>query len=128
VDKPEDRHAWSRGVNSKLSKLEREVFLSGYEKVFLLFMDSCCICAECSGEREECKEPKLSRPAPEAMAVDVYTTVRQFGYPIGAPYRLFAGYEPLFLFDGCIAGKTEEEGIGWLDHDPERALSIHRAR
>jgi len=82
VDKPDDRHAWSRGVNLKLSKLEREVFLSGYEKVFLLFMDSCCICAECSGEREKCKEPKLSRPAPEAMAVDVYTTVRQFGYPI----------------------------------------------
>jgi predicted metal-binding protein len=69
-------------VNSKLSKLEREVFLSGYEKVFLLFMDSCCICEKCSGEREKCKEPKLSRPAPEAMAVDVYTTVRQFGYPI----------------------------------------------
>jgi predicted metal-binding protein len=44
VDKPEDRHAWTRKVNSKLSKLEREVFLSGFEKVFLLFMESCHIC------------------------------------------------------------------------------------
>ena len=82
VDKPEDRHAWSKNVNMKLSKLEREVFLSGYERAFLLFMDSCCICADCSQERENCKEPRLSRPSPEAMAVDVFTTVRQFGFSI----------------------------------------------
>jgi len=82
VDKPEDRHAWSSKVNAKLIKLEREVFLSGYERAFLLFMDSCCVCSECSGERESCKEPRLSRPSPEAMAVDVFTTVRKFGFPI----------------------------------------------
>ena len=82
VDKPEDRHAWSREINLKLSKLEREVFFSGYEKAFLLFMDSCNICAKCSGERDKCIEPKISRPAPEAMAVDVYSTVRQVGYHI----------------------------------------------
>jgi predicted metal-binding protein len=82
VDKPEDRHAWTRKVNMKLLKLEREVFLAGYERAFLLFMDSCSICTECSGVREKCKEPRLSRPAPEAMAVDVYTTVRQFSFPI----------------------------------------------
>jgi predicted metal-binding protein len=82
VDKPEDRHAWSSKVNLKLAKLEREVFLAGYERAFLLFMDSCCICADCTGERENCKEPRLSRPSPEAMAVDVFTTVRQFGFPI----------------------------------------------
>jgi predicted metal-binding protein len=82
VAKPEDRHAWTRKVNMKLLKLEREVFMAGYERAFLLFMDSCSICTECSGARESCKEPRLSRPAPEAMAVDVYTTVRQFGFPI----------------------------------------------
>ena len=82
VDRPEDRHAWSSKVNAKLIKLEREVFLAGYEKAFLLFMDSCCLCAECSAQREICKEPRFSRPSPEAMAVDVYTTVRQFGFPI----------------------------------------------
>jgi len=82
VDKPEDRHAWTRKVNLKLVKLEREVFISGYERAFLLYMDSCCICAECTGERVTCKEHKLSRPSPESMAVDVFTTVRNIGYKI----------------------------------------------
>ena len=82
VDQPEDRHAWSSKVNMKLVKLEREVFLAGYERAFLLYMDSCCICSECSKERENCKEPRLARPSPEAMAMDVFTTVRQFGFPI----------------------------------------------
>jgi predicted metal-binding protein len=82
VDKPEDRHSWSRGVNLELVKLERAVFLAGYEKAFLLFMDSCSICDECPGVREACKNPRLARPSPEAMAVDVFSTVRQYGYPI----------------------------------------------
>jgi predicted metal-binding protein len=82
VAKPEDRHRWSQKVNAKLSKLEREVFLCGYERVFLLYMDSCCICTECSGSRSQCKVPRISRPSPEAMAIDVYSTVRQFGFPI----------------------------------------------
>ncbi|MFQ6109297.1 MAG: DUF2284 domain-containing protein [Candidatus Aminicenantales bacterium] len=82
VKKPEDRFAWTRKVNLRLLKLEREIFLSGHEKAFLLFMDSCNICPECSVEKGECKEPKLARPSPEAMAVDVYATVRQIGYPI----------------------------------------------
>jgi predicted metal-binding protein len=82
MDKPEDRHAWSRKINAKLVKLEREVFLTGYERAFLLFMDSCCFCKECTGDRQTCKEPFMARPAPEAMAVDVYSTVRQYGFPI----------------------------------------------
>jgi predicted metal-binding protein len=82
MDKPEDRHAWSRKINAKLLELEREVFLAGYERAFLLFMDSCCFCKECTGNRQTCNEPRLARPAPEAMAVDVYATVRQFGFPI----------------------------------------------
>lgn len=82
VDKPEDRFAWTRKINLKLLKMEREIFLSGYEKAFLLFLDSCNICPDCPGQRENCKEPKLARPTPEAMSVDVYTTVKQAGYPI----------------------------------------------
>ena len=80
--KPDDRHKWSKGINAKLSQLEREVFTSGYERAFLLFMDSCSLCAECSGRREECKHLKSARPSPEAMAVDVFSTVRKVGYPI----------------------------------------------
>ncbi len=82
VDKPEDRHAWSRELNLALLKLERGVFLLGYHKAFLLFMDSCGICADCAGARWDCKSPKQARPTPEAMAVDVFATVRQYGYPI----------------------------------------------
>jgi predicted metal-binding protein len=82
VRKPEERHAWSSGVSRALLKLEREVFLAGYHKVFLLPMDSCSLCASCPGVRERCKQPALARPSPEAMAVDVYSTVRQWGYTI----------------------------------------------
>ena len=82
MDKPEDRHAWSARINAKLVKLERAVFLAGFERAFLLFMDSCCFCKECSGRRENCEQPRMARPAPEAMAVDVYSTVRKFGFEI----------------------------------------------
>lgn len=89
VKKPEDRHKWTRKVNLKLSKLEREVFLRGYEKAFLLFMDSCCICGQCADSREKCKKPEIARPSPEALAVDVFSTVRQYGFPI----EVRTGYE-----------------------------------
>jgi predicted metal-binding protein len=82
VDKPEDRHAWTKKVNLSLLELEREVFLSGYRKAFLLVMDSCGLCEQCSGDRKTCKQPRLSRPTPESMAIDVFATVRQIGYPI----------------------------------------------
>ncbi len=82
MDKPEDRHAWSAKINAKLLKMERAVFLAGFERAFLLFMDSCCFCRECSGRRETCAQPRMARPAPEAMAVDVYSTVRRYGFEI----------------------------------------------
>lgn len=82
VDKPEDRFEWTRGINLKLLELEKEIFCSGFEKSFLLFMDSCNLCRSCREKKEDCKEPKMSRPTPEALGIDVYTTVRKAGYPI----------------------------------------------
>jgi len=82
VAKPEDRHKWSRAINMKLAKLERDVFLSGHERAFLLFMDSCSLCQDCCGAKAACKQPRSARPSPEAMAVDVYSTVKQIGFPI----------------------------------------------
>ncbi|MCU0722301.1 MAG: DUF2284 domain-containing protein [Planctomycetes bacterium] len=82
VAKPGDRHAWSREVNRGLLAVEREVFLAGCEKAFLLFMDTCNLCPECGGSRAACKRPRSVRPAPEAMAVDVFATVRKAGYPL----------------------------------------------
>ena len=82
VDKPEDRHAWTRELNLKLLELEREIFCSGHEKAFLLFLDSCNLCDGCPGVRAKCKEPEQARPSPESLAVDVFTTVRKVGYTI----------------------------------------------
>jgi predicted metal-binding protein len=82
LEEPEKRWAWTRKLNGQLLKLEREVFISGYEKAFLLFLDSCNFCESCAAEKSGCKEPKMARPTPEAFAMDVYATVRQVGYPI----------------------------------------------
>jgi predicted metal-binding protein len=77
-----DRIAWNRQINERLSKLEREFFLSGHERVFLLSPSGCVLCAKCSGRRETCALPATARPTPEALAIDVYSTARRFGYPI----------------------------------------------
>jgi predicted metal-binding protein len=82
LEDPETRHAWTKGINKRLVNLEREVFITGYRKAFMLYMDSCYLCEECAADRLECNHPRLSRPAPEAMAVDVFETVRRYGYPI----------------------------------------------
>jgi predicted metal-binding protein len=82
VVKPEDRFGWSREVNRKLLDVEKAVFLAGYHKAFLLFMDECRLCDKCPGVRAECRNPKMARPSPESFAVDVFTTVRKLGYPI----------------------------------------------
>ncbi len=82
MDRPDDRHAWSARINARLVKLERAVFLAGYHRVFQLFMDSCAFCKSCTGNRAACEQPRMARPSPEAMAVDVYATVRRFGFPI----------------------------------------------
>jgi predicted metal-binding protein len=82
VDKPEDRHAWSRKLNLEMVRLEQELFKAGFVKVFLMPFDSCNYCLDCPGVRTACKELKLARPSPDAMAIDVFTTVRKLGYPI----------------------------------------------
>ena len=82
MEKPEYRHDWTNRINKRLSKLEREVFLAGHQKAFLLFMDSCHLCGECVSDRALCKNKISARPAPEALAVDVFSTVRKLGYPI----------------------------------------------
>ena len=81
-DKPEDRFAWYKKVTLRLAKLERKVFLAGFEKAFFLLLGGCPLCRECHGKRALCKQPELARPSPEAMAVDVYSTVKKLGYPI----------------------------------------------
>ena len=82
IDDPNKQGKWTREVNMKLLKLERDVFLSGYRKAYLLFMDECRLCAECAGSKFDCKNPRSARPCSEGMAMDVFATVRKYGLPI----------------------------------------------
>ena len=82
VPKREDRYEWTKEVNLKLLELEKDVFLGGYQKAFLLFLDSCHLCDNCTGKRSECNQPRSSRPSPEGMAIDVFSTVKKLEYPI----------------------------------------------
>ena len=82
VEKPEDRISWSRETNRELLRVEREVFLNGNYKAFLLFMDECRLCSKCTGSRVECRNPMQARPSPESFSVDVFATVRKQGYRI----------------------------------------------
>jgi predicted metal-binding protein len=52
-------------------------------------MDECRICSDCPGTRGECRSPKLARPCPEALGVDVFGTVRGVGLPI----EVLTGYD-----------------------------------
>jgi predicted metal-binding protein len=82
LDDPNDREEWSRKMNLSLLPIEGEAFLIGHQKAFLLFMDECRLCNECPGTREECRNLAMSRPCPEALGVDVFSTVRNAGFPI----------------------------------------------
>jgi predicted metal-binding protein len=82
LDDPEDRHELMPQIGAKLIELERDVFLSGYVKAFVLPADNCSLCSECVSSKEDCKQPSRARPPPEAMAVDVFSTVNAVGYPI----------------------------------------------
>ena len=79
---PHDLHKWTKKINLKLLKLERDIFLSGYYKAFLFFLDECSLCKKCPGTRLECIHKESSRPSPEGFGVDVFATVRSIGYPI----------------------------------------------
>lgn len=78
-DYPSD---WSKDISDELLETERQVFLSGYEKAFLLNHTCCTECDKCPGKREDCRDKKRSRPSPESFAVDVYQTVRKAGMDI----------------------------------------------
>ena len=82
VEKPEERADWSRETHLSLCGLEREVFLAGYYKTFLITFDRCRVCDPCPGNRAECKDPAHARPGADAMGIDVFATVRSVGYEI----------------------------------------------
>ena len=70
---------WSKEMTHKLLSIERDIFLSGHQKTFLLNQTCCSLCENCSGNRNDCKDKQNSRPSPESFAVDVYQTVLKAG-------------------------------------------------
>lgn len=82
VEDPDHRHAYTKKVNGRLIKLERDVFLAGFHKALILFIDPCNFCEDCVPNKDECQHPENARPSPEAMAVDVFSTARNCGYQI----------------------------------------------
>lgn len=77
-----DHHKGTWEINRELLEIEKKIFCAGNHKTFLLFMDNCAACIECTPNREECKQPKIARPTAEGMSVDVYGTVRKAGFEI----------------------------------------------
>ena len=82
LDDPEDRREWAKSIYEGLLALERDVFISGYEKALMLPMSSCHLCPDCYLTEEDCPRPEGVRPPAEALAVDVFSTVRKHGLPI----------------------------------------------
>jgi predicted metal-binding protein len=86
INKFADREAypseWSLDTTNRLLELERQVFLNGYQKAFLLNQTCCSLCSNCRGNRVECVDKSKSRPSPEGFAIDVYQTVRNAGLDI----------------------------------------------
>ncbi len=82
ADKENYPSSWSRRMTNRLLNLERQVFLLGFPKTFLLNQTCCGVCNECVGNRHDCIDKKNARPSPEAFAVDVYKTVRNVGLEI----------------------------------------------
>jgi predicted metal-binding protein len=69
-------------MQKKALAIEREVFLADFPKAFVFPPAPCELCADCSGNKRECKQPRIARPSLEGFAVDVYGTAIKMGYQI----------------------------------------------
>jgi len=78
----EERGSWCASYQKLLVEAERQIFLAGHEKAFLLSFDNCNLCGECTADPRDCRLPYMRRPTMEAFAIDVYSSVRRLGYSI----------------------------------------------
>jgi len=62
-------------------EIERASFLDGY--YFAISLSDCGLCEECAKQSDqECRFPKMARPAFHSVGIDVFRTVRNFRLPI----------------------------------------------
>lgn len=60
-------------------EVERRAFLDGH--YFAFSMSDCSLCEGCALP-EPCRNPRMARPAMQALGIDVYATARKQGLPI----------------------------------------------
>jgi len=89
------------GIARTIAGLEREIFLAGAWKAFGMEAGPCPFCQTCPVEDGLCRHPELARPAMEACGIDVYSTVRNSGFPIEVvrTRRQIPNYYGLILVD-----------------------------
>jgi len=69
-------------IKATVAELERDIFLRGSWKAFGLGAGPCYFCRKCPVEEGQCRHPERARPAMEACGIDVFSTVKKFGFPI----------------------------------------------
>ena len=69
-------------IKAVVAELERDIFLRGAWKAFGLGAGPCYFCKSCPVEKKQCRHPERARPAMEACGIDVFSTVKKFGFPI----------------------------------------------
>jgi predicted metal-binding protein len=85
----------SRRLNDTGLAMERELFLAGFHKAWLMGAGPCDICGACT-RGEDCPTPERARPSMEGCGLDVYATARNAGRQIEVvrtredDYRFFA--------------------------------------
>ncbi len=85
----------SRRLNDAALALERDLFLAGHHRAWMMGAGPCDLCEACAHGRE-CPSPEKARPSMEGCGVDVFTTVRNAGRTIDVvrdqadEYRFFA--------------------------------------
>ena len=85
----------SRRLNDAALALERDLFLAGHHKAWMLGAGPCDLCESCT-KGKECPTPEKARPSMEGCGIDVFATVRNAGRTIdvvrdeGDEYRFFA--------------------------------------
>jgi predicted metal-binding protein len=78
----EARKEWRREKRLALLEAEKQIFVAGFERAFLLSFDNCDICPQCVSQPRDCHLPYIRRPTMEAFAIDVYSSVRKHGYQV----------------------------------------------
>ena len=63
---------------NEVVRIERKLFLKGYDKAFSLVSGACALCKRCTFPKA-CRFPKERRPPVEALSIDLIGTLRNLG-------------------------------------------------